>query len=104
MGIGAEDPTIWYEDGRFRALMLDHDRKFSDKGIYYAESKDGLKWNVEKNPVAITNEILLDNGKTVRRSATERPWVLTENGVATHVFFATKIQRVSLIHGICVFR
>lgn len=90
MGIGAEDPTIWYEDGRFRALMLDHDRKFSDKGIYYAESKDGLKWNVEKNPVAITNEILLDNGKIVKRSATERPWVLTENGVATHVFFATK--------------
>lgn len=90
MGVGAEDPTIWYEDGRFHALMLDHDRKYSDKGIYYASSTDGLKWNVEKNPVAITGEILLKDGTIVKRSATERPWVLTENGHATHVFFATK--------------
>lgn len=90
MGIGAEDPTIWYEDGHFHALMLDHERKYSDKGIYYAQSADGLKWTVENNPVAITRQIVLADGSVARRSATERPWILTENGKATHVFFATK--------------
>ncbi len=89
IGVGAEDPTIWFEDGIFKALMLDHGRKFSDKEIYYATSKDGLKWSVEPNPVAVTKNMLLKNGKTVKRGATERPWVLTENGKATHVFFAT---------------
>lgn len=90
MGIGAEDPVIWYEEGRFHALMLDHGRKFSDKEIYYASSTDGLKWSIDKNPVAITKEILLADGTTVRRSATERPWVLVEEGKATHAYFATK--------------
>jgi alpha-L-fucosidase len=90
MGIGAEDPTIWYEDGMFQALMLDHGRKFSDKGIYYAYSKDGLQWTIDNNPAAITNEIQLNDGTIARRSATERPWVLVEDGKATHVYFATK--------------
>jgi alpha-L-fucosidase len=90
MGIGAEDPTIWYEDGKFQALMLDHGRKFTDKGIYYAYSKDGLNWTIDSNPVAISNEIVLKDGTIARRSATERPWVLVEDGKATHVYFATK--------------
>lgn len=90
MGIGAEDPTIWYEDGKFHSLMLDHGRKFSDKGIYYAYSDDGLKWNIDANPVAISKEILLKDGTIAKRSATERPWVLVEDGKATHVYFATK--------------
>jgi len=90
IGIGAEDPTIWFEDGKFHSLMLDHDKKFSNKEIYYATSKDGLKWSIEPNPVAITKNILLKNGQTVKRGGTERPWVLIENGKATHVFFATR--------------
>lgn len=90
MGIGAEDPTIWFENGKFHALMLDHDRKFSEKEIYYAQSKDGLKWTVENNPVAITKNIKLKNGDISIHGAMERPSVLIENGVATHAFFATK--------------
>lgn len=90
MGIGAEDPTIWFENGQFHALMLDHDRKFSEKEIYYAQSKDGLKWNVENNPVAITKNIKLKDGSISIHGAMERPSVLIENGIATHAFFATK--------------
>jgi hypothetical protein len=41
IGIGAEDPTIWYENGQYRALMLDTGKKYSDKEIIYAVSKEG---------------------------------------------------------------
>ena len=89
VGVGAEDPNIWYEKGMFHALMLDHDKKFSNKELYYAYSEDGLKWELEENPVAVTKAVLYDDGKVRQMKSTERPWVLVENGVATHVFFAT---------------
>jgi hypothetical protein len=76
--------------GKFHALMLDHDRKFSDKEIYYAQSKDGLKWDVDNNPVAITKKIKLKDGSISEHGAIERPSVLMENGIATYAFFATK--------------
>jgi hypothetical protein len=89
VGVGAEDPNIWFEDGEFHALMLDHDKKYSDKELYYATSKDGLKWTISDNPVGVSKMILYQNGKTRKMNSTERPWVLVENGKATHVFFAT---------------
>ncbi len=89
MGIGAEDPFIWQEDGEFRALMLDHDKKYSNKEIFYATSNDGLKWHISYNPLAISKNILWADGKTRKMSSTERPHVLLENGKPTYVFFAT---------------
>ena len=88
-GVGAEDPNIWYENGMFHALMLDHDRKYSDKELYYVTSPDGLKWEIGENPVAVTKDVLFDDGTVHRMKSTERPWVLVENGMATYVFFAT---------------
>jgi alpha-L-fucosidase len=102
VGVGAEDPTIWFENGMFHALMLDYERKYSNKEIYYAKSKDGLKWEVEANPVAVTQNILLKNGITVKRGAAERPSVLVENGVATHAFFATKNAENTHSWNMCV--
>jgi alpha-L-fucosidase len=102
MGIGAEDPTIWFENGKFHALMLDHDRKFSDKEIYYAQSKDGLKWEVENNPVAVTKNIRLTDGSFTKHGAMERPSVLIENGIATHAFFATKNKENKHSWNMCV--
>ena len=102
MGMGAEDPTIWFENGKFHALMLDHNRKFSDKEIYYAQSKDGLKWEVENNPVAITKNIRLTDESISRHGAMERPSVLIENGIATHAFFATKNKENTHSWNMCV--
>jgi hypothetical protein len=102
IGIGAEDPTIWFENGMFHALMLDTKRKYSDKEIYYAKSKDGLKWEIESNPLAITKNILLKNGKTIKYGATERPAILIEEGVATYAFFAVKNKDKSHSWNMCV--
>ncbi len=89
VGMGAEDPTIWFENGKFHALMLDHDKKYSNKELYYVTSSDGLIWEIEENPVAVTKDVLFDDGTKRHFRNVERPWVLVENGIATYVFFAT---------------
>ena len=90
MGIGAEDPFIWQENGKFKALMLDHERRYSpDKEIFYAVSDDGLKWRVPRNSIAVSRNVLWADGKTRKMNNAERPHVLIENGKPTHVFFAT---------------
>lgn len=90
MGIGAEDPFIWQENGKFKALMLDHEKRYSpDKEIFYAVSDDGLKWRVPRNAIAVSKQITFADGTTKKMNSTERPHVLIENGKPTHVFFAT---------------
>ncbi|MEI6106598.1 MAG: alpha-L-fucosidase, partial [Opitutae bacterium] len=89
VGVGAEDPTMWFENGRYHALMLDHDRKYSSKEIYHATSPDGLHWSVEPNPVALTKDYLWSDGQRRPMDSTERPQILVQDGVATHLFFAT---------------
>jgi predicted GH43/DUF377 family glycosyl hydrolase len=90
MGIGAEDPFIWIERGKYKALMLDHDRKYSpDKEIFYATSDDGIKWQVPTPGIAVSKKVLWADGKVRRMSSTERPHVLIEKGKPTYVFFAT---------------
>jgi alpha-L-fucosidase len=89
IGLGAEDPTMWIENGRYHALMLDTDRLFSDKEIYYATSEDGLHWQAEPNPVAIPKTYAWADRVDRRMNSTERPQILVEDGASTHVFIAT---------------
>ena len=90
MGIGAEDPFIWQENGKFKALMLDHEKRYSpDKEIFYAVSSDGLKWHVPRSAIAVSKNVTFEGGVTKKMNSTERPHVLLENGKPTHVFFAT---------------
>ena len=89
VGVGAEDPTMWFENGRYHALMLDTDRLFSDKEIYYATSTNGLNWETDPNPVAVTKNYAWSDGVGRRMNSTERPQILVQNGVATHLFLAT---------------
>jgi predicted GH43/DUF377 family glycosyl hydrolase len=89
MGIGAEDPFIWVENGKFKALMLDHERKYSpDKEIFYATSDNGLQWTTPPNAIAVSRNVKMADGSTQRFGKTERPHVLIENGRPTTVFFA----------------
>lgn len=90
MGIGAEDPFIWMENGKYKALMLDHERRYSpDKEIFYAVSDDGIRWHVPRNAIAVSKNVRFADGTTKKMNSTERPHVLIENGRPTHVFFAT---------------
>jgi alpha-L-fucosidase len=89
LGLGAEDPFIWFEDGLFHGLFLDHDRKYSAKGLYYGTSRDALRWEAEPNPVAISRTILWSDGRYRTMDNTERPHVLVQDGRSTHLFMAT---------------
>jgi alpha-L-fucosidase len=89
VGVGAEDPTMWFENGRYHALMLDHGRNYSAKEIYHATSPDGLHWQTEPNPVALTKDFLWSDGRRRAMDSTERPQILVQDGVATHLVFAT---------------
>jgi hypothetical protein len=89
LGVDAEDPTIWYEGGRYHALMLDTGRRYSDKGIYYCTSKDLLHWEAAPNPVAISRTVLWEDNRYRLMDSTERPQILVQDGKATHVFLAT---------------
>jgi lysophospholipase L1-like esterase len=90
MGIGAEDPFIWQEDGKFKALMLDTDRRYSpDKEIFYAISDDGRRWHVPRKAIVVSRQVTWADDTRKKMNSTERPHVLIENGKPTHVFFAT---------------
>lgn len=90
LGVDAEDPTIWFENGKYHSLMLDTGLKYSSrKEIYYCTSDDLLHWEAEPNPIAIEKNILWDDGQVRKMNSTERPQILVENGKATHVFIAT---------------
>lgn len=89
IGVDAEDPTIWYENGKYHALMLDTGQKYSKKEIFYCTSDDLLHWKVDVNPIAITKNILWDDGIYRTMTNTERPQILVQKGKATHVFIAT---------------
>jgi predicted GH43/DUF377 family glycosyl hydrolase len=89
LGVDAEDPTVWFENGKYHMLLLDCGRKYSNKEIFYIVSDDLKHWKTQTNPVAITKNILWQDGKYRKMSSTERPQILVENGKATYVFFAT---------------
>jgi predicted GH43/DUF377 family glycosyl hydrolase len=90
MGIGAEDPFIWIDHGKYKALMLDTDRRYSpDKEIFYATSDDGIKWQVPKDAIAVSRTVTWADGTVKKMSKSERPHVLIEDGRPTYVFFAT---------------
>lgn len=89
LGVDAEDPTVWFENGKFNMLLLDCGKKYSNKEIFHITSDDLLHWKAETNPVAITKNILWEDGQYRKMSSTERPQILVENGRAIYVFFAT---------------
>jgi hypothetical protein len=90
-----EDPYLWHADGRFHVLMKD-DFKNGCGGItgewgagVYATSVDCLNWEIADPPKAYSRTVLWDDGTTTVQPNLERPNLLFQNGVATHLFCAT---------------
>lgn len=86
-----EDPFIWKDKTGYHMIAKDQRGTITGKnhsGII-AFSKDGLHWQPEKNPLAYTKEIKWSDGSTQVMGQLERPSPLIQNGVITHIFFAT---------------
>lgn len=86
-----EDPFVWWENGRFEAIMKDrfgHICGEEGAGIQ-AWSMDGVKWNLYDKMKAYSRTVRWDNGTVTKQNHFERPFLLIEDGVPTHLFAAT---------------
>ncbi len=86
-----EDPFIWKDETGYHMLAKDQRGSITGKthSGMIAFSKDGLHWQPEKAPLAYTKEIHWSDGHTQEMGQLERASPLIQNGVITHIFFAT---------------
>ena len=75
-----EDPYIWYQDGKYRAIvkrMKNKDRR--EFSLVQFESVDGLDWKLAEYENVSGLTITWENGKSQKLTHLERPQVYMEN-------------------------
>lgn len=86
-----EDPFLWKDDDGFHLIAKDQRGKISNhlhSGIL-AHSPDAMHWKLDKSPLAYTRKIKWSDGKEMEMGQLERPFILIQDGILTHLFFAT---------------
>nr|WP_320118889.1 glycoside hydrolase family protein [uncultured Marinifilum sp.] len=78
----AEDPFIWYQDGKYRAIVKDMHGAFTDAGqaLVLFDSEDGFDWKLASNPLVSKLQIRMDDGTLLKLKHLERPQLYRENG------------------------
>ena len=86
-----EDPYIWKTEDGYHMIAKDMDGRVCGEihGGMQAYSKDGINWEMQKGVLAYSRKVLWDDGVERIMGSLERPFILFENGKATHMFFAT---------------
>lgn len=74
----AEDPFIWHDGDRYRAIVKDFKGIFTGRGTSLAhwESHDGFDWRLAKHPFVTTTEIVWTDGARRKLNALERPQLI----------------------------
>ncbi len=89
--ISYEDAYVWREDGRYH--MLFNDMRGVLTGEHHAGghavSEDGIHWRMADPPKAYSRTIEWLDGTTTTQGSFERPQLLIQDGVPTHLFAAT---------------
>ncbi|WP_111708272.1 glycoside hydrolase family protein [Lutibacter citreus] len=80
----AEDPYIWFQDGKYRAIVkrikiVGKSRVFS---LVQYDSEDGLDWVASKHHDISERIVTWENGRVQQFKHLERPQVIVENGEA----------------------
>ena len=85
----AEDPYIWYQQGKYWAIVKDFKGSFTNAGLSLAlfESLDGLDWKPSKNALVTTAQIPWVNG-TKKVTKLERPQLWLDKGIPKVLFCA----------------
>lgn len=86
-----EDPFIWLDEDGYNMMAKDMNGKICGEkyaGIY-ANSRDGVNWEVKRDFQFYSRNILWDDGQVREMGNLERPFILFEEGRPTHLFFAT---------------
>jgi len=88
-----EDPHLWSDDNGYHMIAKDMGATIVGDQYHHggvlAHSKDGINWELDKNPLAYTRKVKWSDGKTIEQGQLERPFVFVEDGKPTHIFFAT---------------
>ena len=79
----AEDPYIWYQEGRYRAIVkrIKHSGNNRIFSLVQYDSEDGFDWKPAKNPEISERIIEWENGRKQQLLHLERPQVFVENGI-----------------------
>ncbi|CAH0122318.1 MULTISPECIES: glycoside hydrolase family protein [unclassified Paenibacillus] len=92
-----EDPFLWHDGNLFHLLIKD-DYKNDSNGLtgewgagVYATSADCLEWTIHPDPKAYSRTVVWDDGTVKEMCNLERPFLLFQDGVPTHLFAATGI-------------
>ena len=85
-----EDPYIWYQDGKYRAIVkrikhLDGKRVFS---LVHYDSEDGFDWKPAKHHDISERIVEWENGRVQQFAHLERPQVYIEDGIPVALFCA----------------
>jgi hypothetical protein len=90
----AEDPYIWYQDGKYRAIVkkIDHPKK--GKRIFslvHYDSIDGFDWKPAKHFEISKRIVEWEDGEVQQFDHLERPQVFIENGVPVALLCAADV-------------
>lgn len=90
-GNHVEDPYLWWTDDHYEALAKDMNGGITDErhaGVH-ATSQDGIHWQLADPPKAYSRQVRWDDGTVTVQGSVERPQLLFQDGVPTHLFAAT---------------
>lgn len=78
----SEDPYVWYDQGKFFAVVKDFSGHISGipKALALLTSMDGITWKQDADPLFMERKLFLRNGATLEVDRLERPQLLIENG------------------------
>ncbi|MEM9643426.1 MAG: glycoside hydrolase family protein [Planctomycetota bacterium] len=79
----AEDPYIWYQSGKYRAIVkrIKHVGKKRVFSLVHYDSIDGLDWHPGEYHEISDRTLIWEDGKSEKLDHLERPQVWIENGV-----------------------
>ncbi|WP_221409086.1 glycoside hydrolase family protein [Reichenbachiella versicolor] len=89
----AEDPYIWYQDGKYRAIVKRI--KFEGKkrlfSLVHYDSEDGINWDRAKYFEISDKTVVWEDGESQKFDHLERPQVFIENGEPVALLCAADI-------------
>lgn len=92
----AEDPFLWYQKGRYYALLDDQRALYTGHhGLALFTSSDGQQWDVAANASVMKPEITWENGKTDKLKFLERPQIWFDEKGRPAVLFCAALRKES---------
>ncbi len=78
----AEDPYIWYQDGKYRAIVkrMNHEGKSNVFSLVHYDSEDGIHWKQSEYFEISDRTVMFTDGRKIKFDHLERPQVFIEDG------------------------